>query len=119
MGHADRKAISKKITNATTETQIFTAPWRIRRRYFIKKLIISNEQATNVAVVQFIDKDTASATPPVRGATNTAPLLEILAPAKGTITFEEAELPCEFFGSGMVAYSDFNNVVVMVEVEED
>ncbi len=118
MGHADRKAIAKKITNATTDTQIFTAPWRIRRRYFVKKLILSNENA-GVATVKFFDKDTASATPPVRGDNANAPLLEFIVPIGTTITLEEVELPCEFFGSGMVANSSVNNVVVMVEVEED
>lgn len=119
MGYADRKAISKKITNATTETQVFTSPWRNRRRYFIRKLVLTNESASTVAIVQFIDKDTASATPPVRGVTNTAPLLEFIVPFSGTITLEEKELPCEFFGSGMVVYSSLNNVIVMCEIEED
>src|SRR5207245_11175677 len=100
MGYADRKAISKKITNATTETQVFTSPWRNRRRYFIRKLVLTNENAA-LATVQFIDKDTASATPPVRGVTNTAPLLEFIVPVTGTITLEQGELPCEFFDSGM------------------
>ena len=118
MGYQNRKSVSKKITNATTETQIFTAPWRERRRYFIKKLVLTNENA-GAATVQFIDKDTASPTPPVRGTTNTAPLLEFIVPIGVTVTLPESELPCEFFLSGMVAYSSVNNVVVMVEVEED
>lgn len=118
MGHADRKAISKKITNATTDTQIFTAPWRIRRRYFIKKLILTNENAA-IAIVKFFDKDTASATPPVRGDNANAPLLEFIVPVTTTITLEDVEMPCEWFGSGLVANSSVNNVVVMCEVEED
>ena len=118
MGYPARKSVTKKITSATTDTQIFTAPWRVPKRYFITKLVLTNENA-GANTIKFYDKDTASATPPVRGDNANAPLLEYIVPATTTITLTEEELPCEFFGAGMVGYASVNNIVVQVEVRED
>jgi hypothetical protein len=119
MGFADTKAIATKITSATTDTQIFTSPWRAQRKYYLHKLILTNEQLSTVATVKFYDKDGAAGAPPVRGDNANAPLLEFIVPALTTLSLSELQCPREFFISGCVANSSVANVVVMVEINED
>ena len=117
------KSFTNKITAATTNTQIFTSPWRIRKRYVVKKLILTNENAAQ-AVVKFFDDDLSDATTPARGDNTNAPLLEVCVPIQSTtnsgmLILTEEQLPREFYQGGMVGYSSVNNVVVHVEVEEE
>lgn len=117
MGFANIKALSAKITTPNSNTQIFFSPWRAQRRYFTRKLIITNEGAA--AIVKFFDDDLSNVTPPNRGDAANLPLLEFQVPANSTLILDERSCPREFFISGMVAQSSIANVVVMVEIQED
>jgi hypothetical protein len=117
MGFADIKSITWKITSSNTPTQIFLAPWRAQRRYFLNKLLITNEGAA--AIVKFYDDDLLNGTPPLRGDAVNAPLLEIYVPANSTFILDEKSCPKEFFISGMVGVSTIANVVVTAEFQED
>lgn len=115
---ANINSYTAKITAATTNTQIFVAPWRIRKRYVLKKLILANENA-GAATVRFYDDDLNDATTPARGDNANAPLLEFILAAGTTMTLKNDDLPFTFFQGGCVGYSSVNNVVVMAEIEED
>jgi hypothetical protein len=117
MGFADIKSITTKITSANTPTQIFTSPWRAQRRYFVKKMILTNEGTASV--VKFYDDDLANATPPIRGDAANSPLLEFNVGANSTLSLSDLQLPFEFFISGMVGSSSIANMVVTVEIQED
>lgn len=119
MGFADIKSYSNKIVAASTDTQIFTAPWRAQRKYYCRKIIITNEQLTNAATVKFYDKDGASGTPPVRGDNNNNPLIEVIVPALTTLALDELTCPREFFISGCMGWSNQANVVTTFELKED
>jgi hypothetical protein len=123
MGFPDIHAFPKKIIAANTDTQIFTAPWRVRRRYFMKSMVLTNEDLTNDALVKFYDDDLSSGTPPIRGNSasdaTAAPLLEFWVKAKTTLILDEKSIPREYFCSGMVGNSSVANVVVMPTIQED
>ena len=123
MGHAKQKSFTTKIFNSNADTQIVTAPWRVGRRYFVKKMTLTNESASTAAKVVFYDKDTNNATPPVRGNSATdgtaAPLLEYYVPLSTSLVIDDKEMMNEYFASGIVGNSTVANVVVMVQVEED
>lgn len=117
MGYADTKSFTAKITAANTDTQIITAPWRAQRRYFVNKIMITNEGAA--AIVKLYDDDLLNATPPVRGNSSAAPLLEFYVPTNSTMFVDDKSCPKEFFISGIVGNSTIANVVVTVEIKED
>ena len=118
MGHANINSYTAKITAATTNTQILIAPWRIRKRYILRKLILSNENA-GAATVRFFDDDLNDATTPARGDNANAPLLEFIVAAGTTTMVSTTTLPFTYFQGGMVGHSSVNNVVVTAEIEED
>lgn len=123
MGLQDITVITKKITAATTDTQIALAPYRARRRYILRKLIICNENAAQ-AVVKLFDDDLNDTTTPARGDHTNAPLLEVCVPiqsttASGTLILDANSCPRIWFQGGVVGYSSVNNVVVTVELQED
>jgi len=118
MGSQDTKAFSAKISATNTDTQIFIAPWRARRRYFLTGLIITNEGAS-AATVKFYDKDANSTTPLTRGDNASLPLLEFIVPATNTLFLNDQQIPKEFFQAGMMGNSNVANVVVMAEVQDD
>lgn len=118
MGYANINSYTAKITAATTNTQILIAPWRIRKRYILRKLILSNENA-GAATVRFFDDDLNDATTPVRGDNANAPLLEFILGAGTTLVLNRDQLPFTYFQGGMVGHSSVNNVVVSAEIEED
>jgi hypothetical protein len=117
MGFADIKSITWKILASNTPTQIFWAPWRAQRRYFLNKLLITNEGAATI--VKFYDDDLSNGTPPIRGDGVNSPLLEISVPANSTFVLDEKSCPKEFFISGMVGISTVSVVVVTAEFQED
>jgi hypothetical protein len=117
MGYADTKSFTTKIVTPNTDTQIIFAPWRAQRRYFVNKIVITNEGAA--AIVKLYDDDLSNATPPVRGNSGSAPLLEFYVPTNTTIFVDERMCPKEFFISGIVGNSTIANVVITIEVKED
>jgi hypothetical protein len=117
MGYADTKSWTTKIVAANTDTQILIAPWRAQRRYFVNKIIITNEGAA--AIVKLYDDDLSNATPPVRGNSGSAPLLEFYVPTNTSLLVDERQCPKEFFISGIVGNSTIANVVVTIEYKED
>lgn len=123
IGKPNTKSFTTKVTAATTATQIFTSPWRLRKRYVVKKLLIANENAAE-NTIKFYDDDIADATTPARGDSTNAPLLQVTVPIRSTtnsgmLILEEKDLPREFYQGGLVAYASVANAVVMVEVEEE
>jgi hypothetical protein len=119
MGHADIKSFTTKITASGTDTQIVYAPWRTGRRYFVKKMSITNESTSTLSILKLYDKDLSNATPPIRGDSSNNPLLEYIIPQSTTLVIDDKEMINEYFASGIVGNSSVANIVVMVQVEED
>ena len=118
MGKPTNKSFSTRISSTTTDTQIFTSPWRIRKRYIIEKMVISNESAST-NLVKFFDDDLSDATSPSRGDHTNAPLIEIYVPPTTTLFLTKDDLPFEFYQGGLVGYGSASPAQIVVEVRED
>jgi len=118
MGFQKTKTFAARIADNTTDTQIFTSPWRIRRRYIPVKMTLTNESAT-ISLIKFFDDDLADSTVSARGDHSLAPLMEIYVPPTTTVYLTDKELCNEYYQSGMVGYATQTDVAIQIEVLED
>lgn len=127
MGKPDTIPFRGKVVAAATDTQIFVAPWRERRRYILKKLTITDASAA-ASLVTFFDDDSndSSNTAPQRGNNSTDPVYAVNVAASTTVTLTGDQLPFTFFQGGMVARIPVNAsvdtttpVYIFGEVVED
>ena len=118
MGFADRKNYSYRLTVNGADAQALEANWRDRRRYFLMRLIATNEGAT-ASLVKIYDKSTTSGAPASRGDSNNNPLIEFYVPGNSTVSFEENTLPREFFMGGITMNATVTPLQVNFVVLDD
>ena len=90
-GRCERQKNTVVITSANTDTQIIRVPWTapINKQGVLEKLIISNQHATDEALIKLFDAELVTSgtpgttLPPVRG-TAAAPLIPWFNLAAGT-----------------------------------
>lgn len=118
MGFSDRKTYNFRLTTNATDGQALEANWRDRRRFFLIRLMATNE-STTISLVKIYDKSTTAGAPTIRGDSASAPLLEFYVPANSTVTFEENRLPKEFFIGGMTVNATQTPLQLNFEIMDD